>query len=156
MEQYRDKLKLQNLIIAISCLILAAFAILCALSEAGVITLVPPIDGDSHMQSIWRGFLSGASCGIMGVMIVGLIRNIRALGNEEILKKHYIQDNDERQIKIWTAARALSMQIFLMGGLAAGIIAAYFSMTVGITIIACVTVHSFLGLFCKLYYNIKF
>ena len=156
MEQYRDKLKVQNLITAIACLFLSAFVFLSALSEAGLISFISPIDADSHQQSIWRGFLAGASCGIMGVMIVGLIRSIRALRNEEILKKCYIQDNDERQIKIWTAARALAMQIFLILGLVVGIIAAYFSMTVGITIIACVTVHSFIGLFCKLYYNIKF
>ena len=156
MEQYRDKLKLQNLIIAVACFFLASFAFLAALSEAGVISIIPPVNGDTHTQSLWRGFLAGASCGVLGVMIVGLIRNIRALRNEEILKKHYIQDNDERQIKIRTAARATSMQIFVLVGMVAGIIAAYFNMTVGITIIVCVTLHSFLGLFCKMYYSIKF
>ena len=156
MEQYRDKLKIQNLLIAIGCLVLAAFAFLNALNEAGVISFLPPIDGDSHHQSMWRGFLFGASCGMLGFFIFGLIRNIRALRDDEILKKQYIKDTDERQIKIWTAARALSMQIFVLGGLVAGIIAAYFSLAVGITIIACVTVHSFVGLFCKIYYDIKF
>ena len=156
MEEYRVKLKLQNLFIAVACFILAAFSFLMALSESGVITWFPAVNGDSHTQSLWRGFLCGASFGILGVMVFGLVRNIRALKDENILKNHYIQDNDERQIKIWTAARATSMQIFVLGGLVAGIIAAYFSMTVGITIIACVTIHSFLGLFCKLYYDIKF
>ena len=156
MEEYRVKLKLQNLFIGIICMILAIFSFLMALSESGVITWMPAVNGDSHVQSMWRGFLFGASFGLLGFMVFGLIRNIRALKDENILKKHYIQDTDERQIKIWTAARATSMQIFVLGGLVAGIIAAYFSMTVGITIIACVTVHSFIGLFCKIYYDIKF
>ena len=156
MEEYRVKLKLQNLFIGIICIILAIFSFLMALSESGVITWMPAVNGDSHVQSMWRGFLFGASFGLLGFMGVGLIRNIRALKDENILKKHYIQDTDERQIKIWTAARATSMQIFVLGGLVAGIIAAYFSMTVGITIIACVTIHSFIGLFCKIYYDIKF
>ena len=156
MEEYRVKLKLQNLFIGIICMILAIFSFLMALSESGVITWIPAVNGDSHVQSMWRGFLFGASFGLLGFMVFGLIRNIRALKDENILKKHYIQDTDERQIKIWTAARATSMQIFVLGGLVAGIIAAYFSMTVGITIIACVTVHSFIGLFCKIYYDIKF
>ena len=156
MEEYRIKLKLQNLFIGIACMILAVFSFLMALSEAGVITWIPVVQGDSHVQSMWRGFLFGASFGLLGVMVFGLIRNIRALRDDAILKKHYIQDTDERQIKIWTAARATSMQIFVLAGLVAGIIAAYFSMTVGITIIACVTIHSFLGLFCKLYFDIKF
>ena len=155
MEEYRVKVKLQNLFIAIASFVLAAFAFLNALNEAGVIAFLPPVDADSHIQSMWRGFLSGASFGILGVMVFFLVRNIRALKDDAILKKHYIQDNDERQIKIWTAARALSMQIFVLGGLVAGIIAAYFSMTVGITIIACVAVHSFIGLFCKFYFEIK-
>ena len=156
MEEYRVKLKLQNLFIAVICFVLAVFSFLMALSEAGVISWIPSVSGDSHVQSLWRGFLCGASFGVLGVLVFGLIRNIRALRDENILKKHYIQDNDERQIKIWTAARATSMQIFVLGGLVAGIIAAYFSMTVGITIIACVTIHSFIGLFCKIYYDIRF
>ena len=156
MEEYRIKLKLQNLFIGIACMILAVFSFLMVLSESGVITWIPAVQGDSHVQSMWRGFLFGASFGLLGVMVFGLIRNIRALRDDAILKKHYIQDTDERQIKIWTAARATSMQIFVLGGLVAGIIAAYFSMTVGITIIACVTIHSFIGLFCKIYYDIKF
>ena len=156
MEEYRVKLKLQNLFIAIACFALAAFAFLNALNEAGVISFLPPVDGNSHHQSMWRGFLTGASTGLLGFFGFGLIRNIRALRDDEILKKQYIKDNDERQIKIWTAARALSMQIFVIAGLVAGIIAAYFSMTVGITIIACVTIHSFIGLFCKIYFDIKF
>ena len=156
MEEYRIKLKLQNLFIGIACMILAVFSFLMVLSESGVITWIPAVQGDSHVQSMWRGFLFGASFGLLGVMVFGLIRNIRALRDDAILKKHYIQDTDERQIKIWTAARATSMQIFVLAGLVAGIIAAYFSMTVGITIIACVTIHSFIGLFCKLYFDIKF
>ena len=156
MEEYRVKLKLQNLFIGIICFILAAFSFLMALSETGVISWIPTVEGDSHVQSMWRGFLCGASIGVLGVMVFGLVRNIRALKDDTILKKHYIQDNDERQIKIWTAARATSMQIFVLVGMVAGIIAAYFNMTVGITIIVCVTLHSFLGLFCKMYYSIKF
>ena len=156
MEEYRIKLKLQNLFIGIACMILAVCSFLMVLSESGVITWIPAVQGDSHVQSMWRGFLFGASFGLLGVMVFGLIRNIRALRDDAILKKHYIQDTDERQIKIWTAARALSMQIFVIAGLVAGIIAAYFSMTVGITIIACVFVHSMIGLFCKIYFDIKF
>ena len=96
MEEYRVKLKLQNLFIAIACFALAAFAFLNALNEAGVISFLPPVDGNSHHQSMWRGFLTGASTGLLGFFGFGLIRNIRALRDDEILKKQYIKDNDER------------------------------------------------------------
>jgi hypothetical protein len=155
MEEYRVKLKLQNLFIGIICMILAIFSFLMALSETGVITWMPAVNGDSHVQSMWRGFITGASTGILILMITFLVRNIIALCDEQKLKKLYVKETDEREIQIWTSARATSMQIFLMGGLVAGIAAGYFNMVVSITIIACIFIHSILGFLCMLYYRIK-
>ena len=145
-----------NLFIGIICMILAIFSFLMALSETGVITWMPAVNGDSHVQSMWRGFVMGAACGIMGLMIFGLIRNIRALRSEKELKKLYVKEHDERQIQIWTAARAAATQTFLLVGLAAGTVAGYFSMTVSITILACVTAHSLIAMGFKIYYSTKF
>ena len=89
-------------------------------------------------------------------MIIGLIRSIRALKDETALKKMYVQANDERQIQIWTAARAQAMRTFILLGLAAGIIAGYFNITVSITIISCVVVHSVIGLLFKIYFSKKY
>jgi uncharacterized membrane protein len=156
LEKFRDKIKLDNLTIAFSCFILAVFAFLAAMGEAGIIPFFTPAAGDNHWQSMWRGFISGASFGILGVMIFFLIRNIRALYNEKFLKKLYVQENDERQIQIWTAARAESTRVFLLAGLAACIIAGYFSITVSLTILVCILVHSLLGLGFKIYYSKKY
>lgn len=156
MEQFREKIKMQNLTIAICCFILAIFSFLSAAGEAGIIDFMTPAAGDEHWQSMWRGFVMGASCGILGLMIFGLIRNIRALQDEKKLKKLYIQENDERQIQIWTAARAAATQTFLLVGLAAGTIAGYFSMTVSITILACVVAHSLIAMGFKIFYSTKF
>ena len=105
---------------------------------------------------MWHGFISGVSCGLLVLMVIGLVRNLRALKDDKKLRKLYIMESDERTIKIWTSARAASMQTFLMLGLAAGIVAGYFNMTVSITILACVLIHSLLGLLFKLYYSRKF
>ena len=156
MEQYKEKLKLQNAVIAIACFILTVFSFLSAAGEAGMIPAFTPAVADTHWQSLWRGFIMGAACGILVFMIIGLVRNIRALRSEKELKKLYIKDNDERQIKIWHSARAASMQVFLILGLVAGVIAGYFNMTVSITILACVMVQAWIGLGFKLYYNRKF
>lgn len=155
MEQYREKLKLQNIIIAVCCAVLTVFFLFAVLAEAGRLPFFTPVAGDSHWQSMWRGFVSGAAIGILGFMIVGLVRNIQALQNDAALKKRYVKDHDERTIQIWTSARALSMQIFLLAGLVAGVVAGYFSVTVSITLIACVLAHSLIGLGCKLYYGYK-
>jgi uncharacterized membrane protein YjjP (DUF1212 family) len=84
------------------------------------------------------------------------IRISKALASEKELKKLYVEANDERQNQIFTSARSTAMLIFLIVGLAAGIVAGYFNMTVSITILACVFIHSLLGGACKLYYSKKF
>lgn len=155
MEQYREKLKLQNAVIAVCCAVLAIFCFLAAASEFGLVSLLTPAVANSHWQSMWRGFISGASVGVLALMIVDLVRNILALHSDDALKKRYVKDHDERTIQIWTSARALSMRIFLLSSLVAAIAAGYFSMTVSLTILVCVLVHSLLGLGCKLYYSQK-
>lgn len=156
LEQYREKLKLQNAVTAVCCAVLAVFCLLAAASEAGLLSLLTPAVADSRWQSMWRGFVCGAAVGLLLFLIVGLVRNIRALQDGAALKKRYVKDHDERTIQIWTSARALAMQIFLLAGLVAIVVAGYFSMTVSITILICVLAHSFLGLGCKLYYSRKY
>lgn len=151
MEQFKEKIKAQsrNLVIAI-----AIWTVICLLGlvfEAG--GMLQPVSGDSHWGSMWHGFISGVSFAFLALFVAALIRNQKALKDDKSLKKLYIAETDERNIKIWTSARATSMQIFVMLGLAAGVIAGYFSMTVSITILACVTVHSLIGGVCKLCYN---
>ena len=155
MELFREKLKVQNLAIAMCCFILAMFSFLAAAGEAGIIGFMQPATGDSHWQSMWRGLVMGMAVGILIVMIAFLIRNILALKDEKRLKKLYVETNDEREIQIWTAARSTAMQLFLMIGVVAAIVAGYFSMTVSITIIVCMFLQSITGFFCMLYYRIK-
>lgn len=156
MEQFKEKIKMQNLTVAVCCCVLAIFCFLSAAGEAGLIGFMTPAAGDEHWQSMWRGFVMGAACGILGLMIIGLIRNLRALRDEKELKKLYVKEHDERQIQIWTAARAAATQTVLMIGLVAGTIAGYFSMTVSITILACVVAHSLIAMGFKIYYSAKF
>ena len=155
MELFREKLKVQNLAIAMCCFILAIFSFLAAAGQAGIIGFMQPATDNSHWQSMWRGIITGMSTGILILMIAFLIRNILALKDEKKLKKLYVETNDEREIQIWTAARSTAMQIFLMVGVVAAIVAGYFSMTISITIIACMFLQSITGFFCMLYYRIK-
>ena len=155
LEKFRDKIKLDNLVIGLSCFILAIFSFLAAMGEAGFIPFFNPTGGNSHWQSMWRGFISGATFGIIIFMVIYLIRNIWALHDEKMLKKLYVKEHDERQIQIWTAARARSMQTCVILGLVFGLIAGYFSRVVCITIIACTFLQSAIGLFFVLYYSYK-
>ena len=155
MELFREKLKVQNLAIAMCCFILAIFSFLAAAGEAGMIGFMQPATDNTLWQSMWRGIVMGMAIGIMIVMIAFLIRNILALKDEKRLKKLYVETYDEREIQIWTAARSTAMQLFLMVGVVAAIVAGYFSMTVSITIIVCMFLQSITGFFCMLYYRLK-
>jgi hypothetical protein len=155
MNEFRDKLKLQNLGIGLCCFVLAGFCFLAAAGEAGLINLVPATD-DIHWQHRWRGIMMGSSWALLMMQIAFLVRNIMALKDEKKLKKLYVETNDEREIQIWTAARSTAMQIYLMVGLVAAIIAGYFSVIVGITILACIFTLSMIGLGCSAYYKMKF
>ena len=155
MEQYKETLKKQNIFLIVCIIILALFAALSIAAAAGLIA-ISPLAGDSHWQSKWRGFVCGAAFGIMGLMIYGLLQNRKALRDDKQLKKLYIKNHDERSIQIWTAARAASMQVFLLGGLVACVVAGYFSVTVSLTILVCVALHSLIGLGFKIYYSKKY
>lgn len=156
MENFREKLKIQNLTIALGCIILTAFTIMAALAEAGVIPFFVPTAGDSHWQSMWRGFICGASFGILALMLFGLVRNILALKDEKKLKKLYIKANDERTIQVQTSAQAAALQTCLLLGLVAIMVSGYFSMTVSLTILGCVFTASVIGVLFKIYYSKKF
>ena len=155
METYREKLKAQNVIIMVCITILVAFSALNIAAECGIIPFGPSV-GDSHWQARWRGFCTGASFGILALLVYGLIANLRALKNDKQLKKLFIKEHDERTQKICTAARSSGTQVFLIFGLIAIIIAGYFSVTVSITIMACVLSLSLLCVFLKLYYGRKY
>ena len=156
MENFREKLKIQNITLAVCAFLLALFSLLSAAGEMELIPFFNPVGGDSHWQSMWRGFLCGAACGLLFFMIFGLARNIQALKDEKKLKKLYIKEHDERSIQIWTASRAAAFQAFLMLGLVATVITGYFSMTVSITIIACIWTASVTALLFKVYYSRKY
>lgn len=155
MENYREKLKVSAIIYTIAAMLLAVFSLLGFAAEAGLVELAPVAE-DDHWQSMWRGIISGASCAIMLLMVYGLVQNVRALKDDKALKKLYIKANDERSNQIYTYARAAGMQAFLTLGLAAAIVAGYFSMTVSITILSCVFGAAVISLAFKIYYSKKF
>ena len=156
MNEFRDKLKLQNLFIAFCCFILSIFSFLSAALEAGIIPILRNLNGPEHWHSMWRGMIMGVSVGFLIIMVATLIRNILALKDDKRLKKLMIASTDEREILIWTNARSSAMQIFLISGIVAGIVAGYFSIAVSVTIFACLFVNSIIGLLCMFYYKGKF
>ena len=155
MEQYKEKLKITNIFLSICCAVLAIFAVLAIGSELGWFSILHPATGDSHWKSTWYGYVFGAAIGVFSVMLACIIRNCRALKDEQKLKKLYVQIHDERTIQIQTLARNTAMQILLCAGLVATVIAGYFNITVSITIFVCIWISSSVNLLLIGYYNKK-
>ncbi len=155
MENFRDKLKHRNLLIALACAILTGFCILTTLSQYGLLPMLTPVTGDSHWGSAWRGFISGAAAGMVILLLIALFRNVRALCSEAALKKLRAQEKDERTAQICICARSSAMQVLLLLGMVAVIVAGYFSIPVCITILACVLFASLCSIGFKAYYSKK-
>lgn len=155
MKHYRETLKTQTILLSICIVILAVFSILGFAAEAGWVYLTPSA-GDSHWQSMWRGFMSGAAMGVLALMLFGLIRNLLAIKDEKKLKKLYVTTHDERQIQLFHNARSAAMSVFLIFGLIAVIVTGYFSAVVSITLLICVLFCSVLCMCFKIYYSKKY
>ena len=152
MEHYKEKLKIQNVVMGICCLVLTVFAVLAIGSELGAFPFFSPAVSNSHWVSGWHGYIFGASIGIFSAMLGFLIRNSRAMKNDKKLKELYVKEHDERTIRIQTLAGNMTMKCLLWMGLVASIIAGYFSITVSITILACIFVSSAINLILIAYY----
>lgn len=149
MENYREKLKLQNILYGIGALALLGIQVL---AYTGVVS---PAGVSERWHSFYNGFIAGAAFGVMALFIVGLIMNLRALRNEKALKKQYIKETDERSRQITVMGKSAGATIFLLLSVPAAIILGYFNVTVFITCIGCVLALSLLMACSKLYFSRK-
>ena len=148
MKQFKEKLKLNIILNAISCVILLALVFITFDSEAGV-----TLGGGFHS---WGALTSGVCAGLLVVYGINLVRDILALRSEEKLKKKYVKENDERSSKIWSSARSSASRMTLGLGVSACVLAGYFSMAVAWTILACLVAHSAFVLLMVLIYSKKY
>ena len=154
MEQYRKKLKFENIVLAVIIAVLALFIALTMAGEAGLVPLHPAV-GDSHWHSRWRGFCAGVAGGLLALMVVGLVRNLLAMGSQEKLKKLYIRQNDEREWEIYTKSLCAAMRLSLLLGVVAVVIVGYFNAVAGMTLLIALFCVSWISLAFRVYYRRK-
>ena len=155
MKQFKEKLRIQNIIFGLIAILMLAFFIWYQASAAGRIWFPRP-SGTSEFQDFWFGFIHGTLIGLGMFLIVLIVRNTAAMMDEAKLKKLFIEETDERRQQIMVYARSASTQTFLFAGLAAALIAGFFSMAVSLTIIACVVANGMIAIGFKMYFNKKF
>ena len=100
-------------------------------------------------------FHGGALSSFSILIILHIVRNLRAIRNENKLKKLYIGENDERSIMIMQKTGAFGINICIIGFACATIIAGYFNKVVFFTLLGSTLFVAIVkGLF-KLYYRNK-
>ena len=149
MENYKKKLKHQNVLLALFAALLIAVQVL-AFAE-----IIRPIASDSHWVSYWNGMIAGMSAAFTVLSIIGIVMNLRALRSEKALKKQFAKENDERLIEVARRGQAGGVRIFLFAMLAAVIVSGYFNVTVSLTCLVCLFLLSVTIGICKLYWAKK-
>lgn len=149
MENYRKKLKAQNIIFVICALALATVLIL------GFSGVIKPIEGMEDWKDYWNGMISGMSMAFITIMIIGIVKNVIAMKNPEKLRKQYAKENDERNAQIAEKGKSSGSSIFLLFMPVIIIISGYFNVIVCFTCLAITFGLSFSMLFGKLYYSKK-
>lgn len=98
----------------------------------------------------------GVSAGIEIVMVYNVAKYAASIGNNERLKKLYIEETDERAKYISSKIGCKGLTVVMLSLLLAGIIAGYFNITVFITLIAAAVFCALVTVSLKLYYNKKY
>lgn len=98
-------------------------------------------------------FHGGALIGFGILLILDILKNLRAIRDEKELKKLYIKENDELTILIMQKTGAFGINICIVGFAVATIITGYFNELIFFTLLgATLSVSLIKGIF-KIYYH---
>ncbi len=149
MNEYRRKLKFQNILFIIGALALTAVQVL---AHTGVIQ---PALSASELSDFGNGFIAGVAAGLTLLIVIGIIINLRAMKSDERLKKLYCKENDERAKLIAEKGKSSAASAFVFSLLIASIISGFFNFTVFVTLLISTFALALYMCFGKLYYNKK-
>lgn len=136
--------RIKNRIIYSVCLIVLG-AISAVLGAGGFLPL--------EMSDYVSGFYTGVGSGLIVAGIITIIRNVRVLKDEKLLKEKEIYENDERNkmigLKTWSYTGYAMLIILYVGLLVAGFIGEMVLNTVLVIIGVYALCLFFAGLYCK-------
>ena len=130
MEQYKLQIKKR---IALESLLAAVIAAVCIASFLGVL----PTNPGTRFGDFMMGFLLGLSCTVVVFFIIGTVKKVRMLHNEEKLRNAFIKENDERTKFIATKTGGTVMYTCVVIILVAAIVAGFFNAAVFFTLLSC-------------------
>lgn len=145
MEQFKRSLKVRIRLMSVVILICVAIVVVSRFVEIGQI--------ESEFIS---GFQLGLFIGIEAIFVSKMVKYRRALADEELLKKLYVEETDERRVFIATKTATLSFHVVLSAIGVASIVAGFFDMTVFITLLGVLVFVALTKLVMKVYHRHKF
>lgn len=109
------------------------------------------VGDDSNMNDMIDGVRVGLLLGMEVIFLMKIQKTIKALGNEEQLRKLYIQETDERNTYIIQKTGSIGFNIALFGLAFAMFAASFFNMDVCLTLLGATLFLSLIKGGLKLY-----
>ena len=153
MESYRKKLKIQNSVCAIGLIVLILLNTVVRF-YAPLSGIVLPEKYTSDFYDFYEGFIGGVSTGV-GLLVINIFLNARAMRDEQRLKTQYIKEHDERRQQIWLMSGANSYWFDVVGLLLAAIVVGRFSLTAFLCLLGSLLYICLVRGIFKLYYSKK-
>lgn len=143
MEKFKAKIRKRTLFLSIFLVVIAASYLVLSLYR-DILPSVP---------DFIRGFHTGAFIGAELVAVFFIARYSVSLRKAELLKKLYIEENDERTKAIMQKSGALGMVICIEGLALAAIIAGFIDAKVFFSLLGALVFISLVRGFMKVYYH---
>lgn len=110
---------------------------------------------NSVYKSIYSGFVMGMFSGIAAIGFILALRARFALRDQEKKRALYVEENDERAIRIGEKSSKFTVIFILLGNLIAGAIVLFFYPVIGFTMIGISVETAILSLASTFYYGKK-
>lgn len=151
MNEYRKTVK-GRLVLLIVCALISFAAVFAGFK----LTAQAETPTSTFADGFTKGFPLGLFAAFCALILVSIVRHIRALAGEGALKKMYISENDERKKLIRQSALGKSF-FFTAGALVVGIaVASFYNSIVTLTLMAVLSLHALAGAALKIYYLAKY
>ena len=148
MEMFKKELKRQQFLLFIGVFVAVSAYFLCKQYQTALFAV--------DDQDFILGFQSGILVALVCMLVFYLIRNQKALGNAESLKKLYIYESDERTLLIRQKSGSTGMSITIYGLIVATIIAGVFNYVVFYSLLSATLFVALVFGFFKFYYRKKY
>ncbi len=143
MEKFKEKILKRTLFMSLVTILIAITYLVFSLNR----------DNLPSVPDFIRGFHTGSFAGVELVAVFFLAKYVGSLRKDELLKKLYIEENDERTKTIMQKSGALGMVICMEGLALATIIAGFIDVKVFFSLLGALIFISLVRGVMKIYYH---